>query len=117
GFSKTQLTRSCHSLGILYMHFPEVGIQSDLRQELNCQADYDKLFALYREKELPTTIPTQQSILNILTQHKRIALTCCAKDICQCHRKQLAEPIVQLPGFHYALKHIWYGQTQSPDHR
>ena len=106
GFSKSQLTRSCGSLGITYMHFPEVGIQSDLRQELNSQADYDKLFMHYREKELPNTIPTQQSILNILKQHKRIALTCFEKDICQCHRKHLAEAIVQLPGFDYPLKHI-----------
>lgn len=106
GFSKAQLARSCNSLGIVYMHFPEVGIQSDLRQELNCQADYDRLFTLYREKELPNTLPTQQSILNILKQHKRIALTCFEKDICQCHRKHLAEAIVRLPDFDYQLKHI-----------
>jgi Uncharacterized conserved protein len=106
GFSKAQLIRSCRSLGIAYMHFPEVGIQSNLRQELNCQADYDKLFTLYRENELPITLPTQQSILNILKQHKRIALTCFEKDICQCHRKHLAEAIVRLPGFDYQLNHI-----------
>lgn len=106
GFSKTQLVRSCSSLGLTYMHFPEVGIQSDLRQELNSQSDYDKLFTLYCEKELPNTLPIQQSILNILKQHKRIALTCFERDICQCHRKHLAEAIVRLPGFEYQLKHI-----------
>lgn len=106
GFSKAQLARSCSSLEIAYMHFPEVGIQSDLRQELNCQADYDRLFTLYRERELSHTLPTQQSILNILKQYKRIALTCFEKDICQCHRKHLAEAIVRLPGFDYQLKHI-----------
>lgn len=106
GFSKTQLTRSCASLGITYMHFPEVGIQSDLRQELNSQSDYDKLFTLYREQELPNTLPTQQSILNTLQQHKRVALTCFEKDICQCHRKHLAEAICALPSFDYKLKHI-----------
>lgn len=106
GFSKTQLVRSCSSLGLTYMHFPEVGIQSDLRQELNSQSDYDKLFTLYCEKELPNTLPTQQSILNILKQHKRIALTCFERDICQCHRKHLAEAIARLPGFDYQLKHI-----------
>lgn len=106
GFSKAQLVRSCSSLGLTYMHFPEVGIQSDLRQELNSQSDYDKLFTLYCEKELPNTLPIQQSILNILKQHKRIALTCFERDICQCHRKHLAEAIVRLPGFEYQLKHI-----------
>lgn len=106
GFSKSQLQRNCSSIGITYMHFPEVGVQSDLRQELTTQADYDKLFTHYREKDLPNTLPTQQSILNILKEYKRIALTCFEKDICQCHRKHLAEAIKQLPGFDYKLKHI-----------
>lgn len=106
GFSKSQLQRNCSSIGITYMHFPEVGVQSDLRQELTTQADYDKLFTHYCEKDLPNTLPTQQSILNILKEYKRIALTCFEKDICQCHRKHLAEAIKQLPGFDYKLKHI-----------
>ena len=45
GFSKSQLKKYCASLGIKYAHFPEVGIQSDQRQELNSQNDYNKLFA------------------------------------------------------------------------
>lgn len=32
GFSKSQLQRYCNSLGIEYVHFPEVGIQSEQRQ-------------------------------------------------------------------------------------
>src|SRR5690554_5792584 len=39
GFSKSQLQRYCNSLGIEYVHYPEVGIQSEQRQELNTQAD------------------------------------------------------------------------------
>lgn len=47
GFSKNQLKKYCESIGIRYLHFPEVGIQSEQRQELSSQADYDKLFAIY----------------------------------------------------------------------
>lgn len=106
GFSKNQLTKFCSSLGIEYMHFPEVGIQSDQRQELNSQADYDKLFISYCKNNLPTTINTQEKILIILEQYKRIALTCFEQEICQCHRKPLAEAIKLLPRFKYQLKHI-----------
>jgi len=106
GFSKSQLKRYCENLGIQYMHFPEVGIQAEQRQELNTQTDYDKLFSVYRKSNLTKTVPTQTVILNLLKQHKRIALTCFEANICQCHRKHLAEAIETLPNFEYEVKHI-----------
>lgn len=106
GFSKSQLQRYCNSLGIEYMHFPEVGIQSEQRQELNTQADYDKLFDVYRKNNLTKTSSSQERILNLLEERKRIALTCFEANICQCHRKYLAEAIENLPNFEYEVKHI-----------
>jgi uncharacterized protein (DUF488 family) len=106
GFNKNQLKRFCENLGIQYMHFPEVGIQSEQRQELNTQTDYDKLFTFYRKNNLSKTVPTQTVILNLLKQHRRIALTCFEANICQCHRKHLAEAIESLPSFEYEVKHI-----------
>lgn len=106
GFSKTLLKRYCESLGIQYMHFPEVGINSDQRKELKTQRDYDVLFEKYRADNLSRTTEAQVNILKILKSNKRIALTCFEADICQCHRKHLAEAIVALPDFKYELKHI-----------
>lgn len=106
GFSKSQLKKYCESLGIKYVHIPEVGIQSEQRQELNTQADYDRLFAAYRKQNLTRTGKAQTDILNILKEHKRIALTCFEANICQCHRKHLAEAIENLPGFEYTVAHI-----------
>lgn len=106
GFSKSQLHRYCNSLGIDYLHFPEVGIQSEQRQELNTQADYDKLFTVYRKNNLTKTTASQIKILDLLKEKKRIALTCFEANICQCHRKHLAEAIENLPSFDYEVKHI-----------
>jgi uncharacterized protein YwgA len=106
GFSKSQLKRYCENSGMQYIHFPEVGIQSEKRQELNMQADYDRLFADYSATNLVKTVATQNAILNLLKQHRRIALTCFEANICRCHRKHLAEAITNLPGFCYDLKHI-----------
>jgi uncharacterized protein (DUF488 family) len=106
GFSKTLLKRYCESLGVKYVHIPEVGIQSEQRQELNTQADYDKLFAKYREQNLIRTVKAQRDILNLLKENNRIALTCFEANICQCHRKHLAEAIESLPGFEYQVEHI-----------
>jgi uncharacterized protein YwgA len=106
GFSKTQLKTFCGNLNIEYLHIPEVGIQSNQRQELKTQADYDNLFAIYKRKNLKQTITQQEQILNLLKDRKRIALTCFEADICQCHRKHLAEAIIKLPEWNFELKHI-----------
>lgn len=106
GFSKNQLIKFCENFGIKYIHFPEVGIQSEQRQELNVQTDYDNLFDSYKRKNLSKTKHTQITILNLLIEYKRIALTCFEANIHQCHRKHLAESIEMLPGFEYETKHI-----------
>lgn len=106
GFSKSQLINYCKGLNIEYVHFAEVGIQSEYRQELKEQSDYDNLFTSYKKKTLPKTIATQEKILELLKGKKRIALTCFEANICQCHRKHLAEAITQLKEWNYELKHI-----------
>ncbi|MDD4532744.1 MAG: DUF488 domain-containing protein [Bacilli bacterium] len=106
GFSKTRLKSYCSKIGIFYEHFPEVGIQSEQRQELNTQEDYDRLFTIYRENNLKKTTDAQLKILDLLKQYERIALTCFEANICQCHRKDLSEAIAHLPDFEYTVKHI-----------
>ncbi|GHT78631.1 hypothetical protein FACS189464_2410 [Bacteroidia bacterium] len=106
GFNKNQLKRFCENLGIQYVHFPEVGIQSEQRQELNIQADYDQLFDNYKATNLPKTQAIQKMIFDLLKQQQRIALTCFEANIYQCHRKHLAEAIANMPDFDYELKHI-----------
>jgi uncharacterized protein (DUF488 family) len=106
GFSGSQLKRYCENLGICYLHFPELGIKSEQRQQLNAQCDYDRLFEGYKKENLTKTISAQEKIYRLLKQYQRIALTCFEANICQCHRKHLAEAIQDLPGFTYEIKHI-----------
>ncbi|WP_338841729.1 DUF488 domain-containing protein [Flavobacterium ginsenosidimutans] len=106
GFSKSQLKNACNGVGIEYIHIPEVGIDSDQRQELKSQIDYDVLFDKYRVQNLGETLDNQIEILNLLKTNKRIALTCFEADVCQCHRKHLSEAITNLKGFNYKLEHL-----------
>ncbi len=106
GFSKSQLQKYCGYIGVQYIHLPEVGIRSEQRQELNEQVDYDRLFTLYRKDNIPNTVATQHKIIELLKLHKRIGLTCFEANIHQCHRKHLAEAIIQFPEFRYELMHI-----------
>jgi uncharacterized protein (DUF488 family) len=106
GFSKSLLKKYCESIGIDYIHIPEVGINSDQRQELNSQKDYDDLFEKYKKTTLLETNSYQETIINLLTKYSRIALTCFEADVCQCHRKPLAEAIAKFPIFDYKVKHL-----------
>lgn len=106
GFSKTLLKRYCESLGIAYLHMPEVGIVSEKRKELKTQSDYDELFEDYRQTTLAENTSAQHRILSLLKEHRRIALTCFEAESCQCHRSHLAEAISELPEFEYSLIHL-----------
>ncbi|WP_241910501.1 DUF488 family protein [Pseudotamlana carrageenivorans] len=106
GFSKSQLQKACEGVGIQFLHIPEVGIKSEKRQVLNCQADYDALFVDYKKTVLHSETEKQYEILKLLKSKDRIALTCFEKNIHQCHRKHLANAIKHLEGFNYIVKHI-----------
>ncbi|PIX06111.1 MAG: hypothetical protein COZ76_10620, partial [Flavobacteriales bacterium CG_4_8_14_3_um_filter_35_10] len=64
------------------------------------------LFEDYLQTVIPKTLCEQEMILNLIKEHQRVAITCFEKDICQCHRKHLAEAICQLPEFDYELIHL-----------
>lgn len=106
GFSKSLLKKYCESLGIQYIHIPEVGIDSSQRQTLNNQEDYDSLFETYKNTTIKETHNHQEKIIQLVEQYHRVALTCFEADICQCHRKPLAEAIKKNPIFEYEVKHI-----------
>lgn len=106
GFNKNQLLKSCSSIGIEYIHIPDVGIQSEQRRELKTQSDYDTLFVEYRKTNLMKSKSSQQRILEILADKKRIALTCFEANICQCHRKHLSEAIQVLSENKIEIQHI-----------
>ena len=106
GFSKNQLQKACENLDIKYLHIPDLGIDSDKRQSLNSQNDYDRLFEEYAKTTLVTKKMTVHEVLNLLESNKRIALTCFEAIECQCHRGTLAKAITQLPEWRYELKHL-----------
>jgi transposase len=58
------------------------------------------------DQELYRARPTIERTFGFLKENKRIALTCFEANICQCHRKHLAEAIENLPGFEYRVEHI-----------
>lgn len=106
GFSKSQLKTACEGVGIHFYHFPELGIDSENRQNLETQADRDTLFRQYRADVIPRSEASQQQILQLLQQHRRVAITCFEAAHGCCHRSHLADAIKMLPEFDYRIIHL-----------
>lgn len=106
GFSKKTLSDTVKKLGIGYVHIPELGIASEKRQELNTQADYDRLFNSYERQELKQNGKALQDLYDIFLKDKRIAITCFEADVCMCHRGRVAKAMSALPGWKYDIRHI-----------
>lgn len=98
GFSKAQLLPACEGVGIKYIHIPELGIESDQRQALYTQVDYDILFKKYRNTVLVRSDNHVDRIINLIDTDERVALTCFEKNVEQCHRTQIARKIMSKPG-------------------
>lgn len=106
GFSKHTLSETLNKLGIQYLHMPELGIVSEKRQELNSQADYDRLFSEYERTTLENAKKELKELFGLLREHKRIAITCFEAQVCMCHRGRVAKALTNLPEWDYPLQHI-----------
>ena len=93
GFSKKQLAGFLESKGIGYLHFPELGIDSKKRKNLNSEKDYKELFKEYRN-ELPLKKHEIEKIEE-LAGKQRIALMCFEADKNFCHRSVLGDFLSQ----------------------
>lgn len=105
GFSKSQLAKACKGLDINYIHLPQWGIDSEKRQDLKTQKDYDALFhdyangLGYRQTELT-------ALADEIRKMGRVALTCFEAKSCQCHRGTLAGLLTKLLGWNIPLVHL-----------
>ena len=86
GFSKQSLQKKTKDLNIEYLHIPKLGINSQLRKNLNMEQDYKNLFFLYQKETLPKREKELKNIILILNKKKRVALTCFEADSRLCHR-------------------------------
>ena len=104
GFSKYTLEKACSGVDIRYIHVPQLGIESDKRQDLRSQKDYDILFDEYERTTLMENKESLMKVRSIIDTDKRVALTCFEKDPKQCHRSRVANALMRLPNVNYQLK-------------
>lgn len=102
GFSKAKLEKVSEGAKIQYRHMPQLGIPSELRRNLNTQADYDALFEEYKASILPLQGETLDKIARAVSKGRRIALMCFEADPMQCHRRIVADRLSQILGCPYS---------------
>ncbi len=106
GFKGYQLENACKGVGIKYIHVPELGIESNMRQNLVSQADYDALFDYYEENTLPLNWDSLLKVREIIDQEGRVALTCFEQNPKQCHRSRVAKALMSLEDINYGFDNI-----------
>lgn len=106
GFSKKRLADYTKLAGIVYIHIPELGISSNLRQNLNSPAAYQKLFDLYFSQILPAQNQAIERLKTIINNNNRVAITCFEADYHSCHRHKLAEYLEADPSSGTSITHL-----------
>lgn len=92
GFHRSTLKRLCESLDIQYSHVPELGIESEKRQELNSQEDYDALFRDYCDTTLLSETPAVERVTKLAVESPCVLVCMEAQPRC-CHRSHLAKEV------------------------
>ncbi|PIU10229.1 hypothetical protein COT30_00335 [Candidatus Micrarchaeota archaeon CG08_land_8_20_14_0_20_49_17] len=92
-FTKAKLAGYLDSVGIRYVHMPELGIPGEYRQSLNDAGDYEKLFEFYRK-----TILGEFSLEKLAARWRkgRVALLCMEKEHVRCHRGVISKALGQM---------------------
>lgn len=94
GFSKVRLKHIAETVGIEYIHIPDLGIESEMRRRLKTLQDYKTLLISYA-KMLPSKAHSLEQIFTLLQQNTRIALMCYEQDAEMCHRHIIRDYIVK----------------------
>lgn len=96
GFSRKSLENYCEKIKIKYIHLPELGIDSDKRQSLKSQSDYDALFSIYEQETLLYQTKILNKIGEWIDSGEIVALTCYERLPLQCHRHCVADAVCKL---------------------
>lgn len=97
GFKKDTLKMACEAVGIEYIHIPQLGIESDKRQSLKTQSDYDALFDEFERTTLVDNKEYLTRLKTIVDNNVRVCLLCYERDPRQCHRTRVANAIMAMP--------------------
>jgi len=90
-FSKKRLSNYLSKVGIVYIHIPELGVETQMRKNLTTKSAYTKLFEYYDKSILPNQKDKIEQIISYIGKYKNVVLTCFEKNPRHCHRYRISE--------------------------
>ena len=106
GFAKLTLSNACEGVGIQYEQRPQLGSSTDRRRTLRTSADYLRLFAEYKIRDLPRQQETVAEAVRWVRSGESVALTCYERDAKKCHRRPVAATIKYQSGIRSSVNHL-----------
>lgn len=97
GFHKSTMERVFRDLKIDYVHVPELGVPSEMREDLESESDYKKLFSQYRKEIIPNAAAAIKKVTEFIKERPSVFMCKEANSSC-CHRSQLGDIISQKTG-------------------
>lgn len=97
GFHKSTLARLSELLGIQYDHFPELGVPSSWRQDLQTQSEFEALFKRYEFEILNESENKLKELSKSISKNPTVLL-CRETSTSHCHRTVLAKCLSALNG-------------------
>ncbi|MCD8339809.1 MAG: DUF488 domain-containing protein [Burkholderiales bacterium] len=98
GFSKAILKSSAEAVELKYGHFPELGIDSQLRAKHQDPKERIRMFDKFRNS-LANKISFLENLAIFASSHRRVALLCFEREASNCHRQHLRNWLSQTLNF------------------
>jgi hypothetical protein len=106
GFSRSALDLACQSVGILYRHFPELGVSPESRGNPRTQDDFETIYQGFVREGLPQHDRVLSEISAWIRAGERVALTCYDRDPGRSHRRCIAGVLERHFGIRTATVHL-----------
>ncbi len=103
GFARSSLSGIAEKLGINYRHYPQLGIASVHRANLNGFASYQRLLDRYERTMLPRQTAGVAALAEVV-QTEATTLLCVESDVRCCHRSRLANAVARVSGL--SIRHL-----------
>lgn len=103
GFALSSLSGIAEKLGIYYRHYPQLGIPSVHRADLNSFAAYQRLLDRYERSMLPRQAAAVAALAAVV-ESEATSLLCVESDVRCCHRSRLADAVARVSGL--SVRHL-----------
>lgn len=95
GFARSSLSTLAGKMAIEYRHYPELGISSAKRRDVETSSEFRQLFGYYERQILPTKVDELAKVAALMKGMPSV-LVCMEREAVDCHRSRLAARVATL---------------------